>query len=159
MRYIIRLAKPNDLGEIIQLCSKHAAFEKIDYNANGKEDKLAQLLFCEHPNLSCFIVESSNSIIGYASFSKECSTWHATYFLHLDCLFIEENYRGLGIGKALLNSIIEYARKNKLNHLEWQTPSFNEAAIKFYNSIGAHAKQKLRYTLHLKQTNNEEISN
>jgi ribosomal protein S18 acetylase RimI-like enzyme len=147
MDYKIRTATPNDLIEIIQLCIEHAAYEKANYEPSGKTEKLRKMLFCEEPQLHCLIVEINSEIVGYATFSNECSTWNADYYTHMDCLFLREQFRGFGIGEALINEIITQSKLKNTHHIEWQTPTFNERAIKFYNRIGAISKEKLRFTL------------
>ena len=147
MHYIIREASAEDIHSIIELCMEHAAYEQANYNSNGKAEKLAAMLFYPNPKLHCAVAECENKIIGYTSFSKECSTWHAAYYIYMDCLFLKDTYRGFGIGKALVNKVIEYAKQSNTHHIEWQTPSFNKRAIEFYERIGAIATEKIRFTL------------
>jgi GNAT superfamily N-acetyltransferase len=147
MNYTIRKAKESDLAEIILLCKEHATYERADYERLGKAEKLYNMLFCENPHLHCLIVECNTEIVGYAAFSKECSTWNAAYYVYMDCLFIREKFRGFGIGAALVEEIVEFSKRVNAHHIEWQTPVFNERAIKFYNRIGATGKEKMRFTL------------
>jgi GNAT superfamily N-acetyltransferase len=147
IQYKIRNALPKDIPDIIKCCIEHAAYEKATYDPIGKADKLNNMLFGADAVLQCLLVESENEIIGYISFSRECSTWSAAYYVHMDCLYVMEHYRGNGIGEALVHRIIAYAKQINANHIEWQTPVFNERAIKFYKRIGAIAKEKLRFTL------------
>lgn len=64
--------------------------------------------------------------------------------------FLKENFRGHGIGEAMVNKMVDYAKVVNANHIEWQTPVFNTRAIKFYNRIGATSKEKIRFTLNYK---------
>lgn len=150
MNYIIRKATPADITDIVALCAAHAGYEKANYNPTGKAESLEKMLFCDNPQLNCLIAESNNKIIGYATFSSECSTWNAAYYTYMDCLFLYEAYRGFGIGEALVNEIILHSNKANAHHIEWQTPVFNERAIRFYNRIGAASNEKLRFTLTFK---------
>lgn len=147
MNYNIRKVLPADVADVVALCVAHAEYEKANYEPKGKAERLEKMLFCQTPHLHCLIVESNNEIIGYATFSNECSTWNAANYTHMDCLFLYEEYRGLGIGEALVNKIIQHSKMENAHHLEWQTPIFNERAIRFYNRIGATSKEKLRFTL------------
>lgn len=147
MNYTIRVAKPSDIAEIIQLCAEHAAYEKAAYSPNGKSDKLAHYLFSDTPRLYCIIAEIENKIVGYATYMFEFSTWDASLYVHMDCLFLRESYRGFGIGEALVDKIKAEAKQNNCSLIQWQTPVFNERAIKFYYRIGATSKEKLRMYL------------
>jgi ribosomal protein S18 acetylase RimI-like enzyme len=147
MNYNIRKAIPADINEITALCVAHAEYEKANYEPKGKTESLEKMLFCQNPQLHCLIAESNKKIIGYTTFSSECSTWNASHYTHMDCLFLYEAFRGLGIGEALVNEIILHSKMENAHHIEWQTPVFNERAIRFYNRIGATSKEKLRFTL------------
>lgn len=149
IKYTLRKAIPSDMEEIINLCMAHAAYEQSEYQKEGKALKLSNMLFGIHAQLHCLLFEHENKIIGYSTFSKECSTWYAAYYVHMDCLFLYEEYRGNGIGKALVNEIVKFAQQENAHHIEWQTPVFNERAINFYNCIGATSKEKLRFTLNI----------
>jgi RimJ/RimL family protein N-acetyltransferase len=39
------------------------------------------------------------------------------------------------------------ARALGLTEVQWQTPSWNEGAIRFYDRLGARARAKTRFTL------------
>lgn len=147
MNYIIRQAKPTDISEIIQLCAEHAEYEKASFSSEGKAQKLAQFFFDKNPKAYCLIAESENQIVGYATYSFEFSTWDAELYTHMDCLFLRDFARGFGIGEALVEQIKTAAKENNCTIIQWQTPQFNERAIKFYYRIGATSKEKLRMYL------------
>lgn len=147
MNYSIRKAKPSDISEIIQLCAEHAEYEKASFSSEGKAEKLSQLLFGKNPRAYCLMAESENQIVGYATYSFEFSTWDAELYTHMDCLFLRDFARGFGIGEALVHQIKKAAKENNCTIIQWQTPQFNERAIKFYYRIGATSKEKLRMYL------------
>jgi ribosomal protein S18 acetylase RimI-like enzyme len=147
MNYKIRPAQPADMEEIITLCAEHAEYEKANYDPVGKLEKLSALLFGKNPPLYCWVAETNDYIVGYATFSYEYSTWYAHYYTHLDCLFLRPPYRGYGIGSSMVNEIISQSKLKNAHHIEWQTPVFNKRAIEFYQKIGATSKEKLRFTL------------
>ena len=46
-------------------------------------------------------------------------------------------YRGMGIGKALITNLAQIAIARKYGRFEWSVLDWNEPAIAFYNRIGA----------------------
>ncbi|MBP8033618.1 MAG: GNAT family N-acetyltransferase [Bacteroidia bacterium] len=154
MNYTIRNATPADLPEIIKLCAEHAAYEKAEYSGLGKAENLNAIFFLEMPKAFCLIVENESGILGYATYSFEFSTWDAEFYTHMDCLYLRDNYRGFGIGEALIKEIAKAAKANGCTVLQWQTPVFNERAIKFYYKVGATSKEKLRLYLNETTINN-----
>lgn len=149
MEYVIRNCELKDLADLVTLCAKHAAYEKSEYCEAEKESKLRQALFSDNAPLHCWLVVVDNNIAGYATYTFDFSTWNAGYFLHLDCLYLEEHVRGAAIGKEIINNLICEAKKRDCVNIQWQTPVFNERAIRFYRRMGARSTAKQRFTLSL----------
>ncbi len=81
---------------------------------------------------------------------KQFSTWDAEFYIYMDCLFMDDKFRGFGIGEELVNRIKKETKENGCSHIQWQTPVFNKRAMKFYDRIGAQSKSKARYFLGVK---------
>lgn len=149
MEYKIRDCKPTDLDVLVVLCGKHADYEKADYKTEGKKERLQTALFSENRMLYGIVAEVEDIIIGYATYTFDFSTWDAQKFIYLDCLYLEEGYRNFGIGKALLEKVKTIGEAAHCVNMQWQTPDFNENAIRFYKRIGGTGKNKVRFTLPL----------
>jgi L-amino acid N-acyltransferase YncA len=149
MNYLIRDCQSTDVNTVVQLCQKHADYERAHFNPIGKEDGLKKALFCEQPQLFCLVVETNETIVGYASYTFDFSTWDASTFMYMDSLYLEEDVRGSGIGEAIIQKLKQIATDNNCINIQWQTPKFNERAIKFYHRIGGTGKEKMRFFLDL----------
>lgn len=145
MKYIIRKAMPTDIEEIINLCAEHSEYEQASYSREGKAEQLASYLFSQQSRLFCLIVENSSGILGYATYLFDYSTWDACFFTYMDCLYLRPEFRGAGIGQALIEEIEKQSRLNGITQIQWHTPVFNTRAIKFYHRIGASSKEKTRF--------------
>lgn len=146
---IVRLAKPEDLGQIVALMHQHAAYEKADPLAADLGDRLAPLLFggAQPARIGCFVgVSETGAVLGYATVTVDLSSWHASEFLYLDCLFVTEEARGRGTGAQLMEAISMYAASRGMGAIQWQTPDWNAGAIRFYDRWGATRTAKQRYT-------------
>ncbi|MFD0077713.1 GNAT family N-acetyltransferase [Streptomyces sp. NPDC127166] len=145
----VRHARPEDLPRVVELITEHAAYEKAAPPAPGLTDRLAALLFGpEPPRLRCFVAAlPDGTLAGYATCAPELSTWDGTEYLHMDCLYLTEPSRGHGLGPLLMEALRTEARTLGLPELQWQTPTWNENAIRFYDRLGATSKEKRRYTL------------
>lgn len=141
-----------DLPKLVDLCSKHSEFEQSNYDSTGKEDLLKKAIFSDQPKLFCFVIESSKKLQGYFSYTFDYSTWDAQTFLYLDCLYLEPEFRGHRIGEIVFDKLIEVAKQNHCVNIQWQTPIFNERAIKFYNRICGSGKEKVRFYIDTNQT-------
>ena len=148
--YTLRFAIKSDLNNLVGLCERHAVFEQSEYDATNKKELLDSHLFKKDPSLFCLVVEYKKELIGYATYMKQFSTWDAEFYIYMDCLFMDDKFRGFGIGEELVNRIKKETKENGCSHIQWQTPEFNKRAMKFYDRIGAQSKSKARYFLGLK---------
>ncbi|MDX3771758.1 MULTISPECIES: GNAT family N-acetyltransferase [unclassified Streptomyces] len=143
---VIRPATEADLPAIAHLCAAHAAFERAGAVSADLATRLKPVLFSARPRAWCLGVDHGGELIGYATCSREFSTWQATDYVHLDCLFVTEPHRGEGWGKALLNAVKKTAAHGAAQ-VQWQTPDWNTDAIRFYRRAGAQALPKVRFSL------------
>lgn len=147
LNYLIRTCEPHDLHALVELCAAHARFEQATYTKVGKEELLRKALFQETPSLFCWVVEMEGLLAGYTTYTFDYSTWDAQRFLYLDCLYLEPAARGRGIGEEIIKRLQHTAREEGCVNLQWQTPSFNEKAIRFYRRIGGFPKEKIRFSI------------
>ncbi len=148
-RYAIRDICEDDIDALISICREHALYEKSQYDAGGKADRLRCALFAPEPRLYAWVAEAGGELIGYATATIDFSTWSAQTFLHMDCLFVRDGWRNAGVGVALLNRVVEHAREVKTSEIQWQTPEWNEGASRFYRRCGAIEILKRRFHLHI----------
>ncbi|MDG4865839.1 GNAT family N-acetyltransferase, partial [Streptomyces sp. T-3] len=128
----------------------HAEYEKAAPPAADLAERLAGPLFGGDgpPRLYCLVAEAADgALVGYATCAPEFSTWEGRAYLHMDCLFLRSGQRGLGLGPLLVEAVVAQARALGLDEVQWQTPVWNEGAIRFYERLGAKGKEKLRYAL------------
>ena len=57
--------------------------------------------------------------------------------IYLEDLYVQEQYRGKGFGKAMLVYLARLAVARKCGRLEWWVLDWNEPAIQFYKKLGA----------------------
>ncbi|MFI8825739.1 GNAT family N-acetyltransferase [Streptomyces sp. NPDC053431] len=146
---VARRAHPEDLPRVAELAAEHAAYEKAAPPHPDLAARLHGLLFAtESPRLRCLVAElPDGTVAGYATCSLELSTWEAAEYLHMDCLYLTETARGHGLGALLMAAIRREARALGVTRVEWQTPTWNDGAIRFYDRLGATSKEKRRFSL------------
>lgn len=145
----VRHARRADLPRIVELAAEHAAYEQASPPVPDLAERLDALLFgTPAPRLRCLLAElPGGEVVGYASCSPELSTWQGQEYLHLDCLFLLPAARGSGLGVLLMDAVAAQARQLGITEVQWQTPDWNEGAIRFYDRLGARARTKQRYSL------------
>ena len=149
MKYQIVKPEKDKIEKILDLCEAHATFEECEYEREDKASRLSFDIFSDDPKLYCLVAVIGEKYVGYITWMKQYSTWDAKEYLYMDCLFLDDDYRGYGIGEALVDNMKEYGKKENIDLVQWQTPDFNVRAIKFYTRIGAYSKSKERFFLHI----------
>ncbi|MDG2396907.1 MAG: GNAT family N-acetyltransferase [Flavobacteriaceae bacterium] len=144
----LRYVKPNEMDQLVDLCEAHAIFERAEFTKEGKSKKLLNDLFSKSPELFCLVLESKNELLGYMSFMKQYSTWHASNYIYMDCLFLKDKIRGKGFGEKLMKKLQEESKSLNCDFIQWQTPDFNKRAIKFYKRMGGISLNKKRFFLY-----------
>ena len=100
--------------------------------------------FGPNPAFQGLIAERGRRALAYALYAFDYSTDTGSKTLFLHDLFVRSNYRGLGIGEALMQRLMEIcidAGGTSMNWFVWHT---NESAIRFYEHMGAHSVDTVR---------------
>ncbi len=140
----IRPARAEDTPLIYQFIYELAEFEQLSHEVVATEKDVRQSLFGQTPRAFCMIAEWEGKPAGFALFFYNYSTFLAKNGLYLEDLYVREEMRGKGIGKALLAHLAAKAKAEGCGRLEWWVLDWNKASIDFYESLGARAMNEWR---------------
>lgn len=136
MGTLIRRAEKKDMPAVLELIHELARFENEPKAVQITVETLEQEGFGDHPLFTCFVAELDGAIEGMALAYYRFSTWKGRT-LHLEDLIVREEKRGTGLGGALFQKIIEFAKEENLKRAEWVVLDWNQHAIDFYERSGA----------------------
>lgn len=144
----IRLVVQSDLDQLEEICRQHATFEQASWKTCvNRIGKWSVQLLSSKPRARCWVAVQDTMICGYVACSMEYSLWLAGEYLNMDCLFVVETHRNQGLGTLLMAKVLAFAQENQIQHLEWQTPTWNIPAIQFYRLKGASYTGKCRFSM------------
>jgi GNAT superfamily N-acetyltransferase len=83
-----------------------------------------------------FCAVEDGEIVGFASLSMKYSLWQEALLANLDELVVDEAQRGQGIGGALLDYIVDVARKTGCSRIELDSAFHRTEAHEFYERRG-----------------------
>src|SRR5215469_17108865 len=109
MATMIRPATRSDVGTILSFIRALAAYEREPHAVVATEDDLLRDGFGEQPYFYCLIAEQDGAPAGFAFYFFDYSTWLGRPGIYLEDLFVHPEFRGLGIGKALLQRVAAIA--------------------------------------------------
>ena len=136
MGFVIRPGTAEDMSTVWSLIRELASFENEPEAVEVSVEDLIKDGFGEKPLFKTFVAEYEGEIVGMALFYPRYSTWKGPT-VHLEDLIVTESKRGLKIGRALYDSVLEYSYNLGVKRVEWAVLDWNEPAIDFYESTGA----------------------
>jgi len=133
----VRPATPADTALIFGLIVDLARYEKLAHTLDSTPDLIASALSGAHPRLFCEIAEWNGTPVGFALWFYNFSTFRGRHGIFLEDLFVREDFRGKGLGKALLAALARRCHEEDLPRLEWSVLDWNTPSIEFYRAQGA----------------------
>lgn len=134
----IRRAQPEDGATIADLVRALARYEKLEHEALATAEDFARDL-ADPGGPRALIAERGGAPCGFALYFFNYSTFLGRRGLYLEDLFVREEMRGQGVGKALLIELARLARDHGCGRMEWSVLDWNAPAIAFYKSLGSVA--------------------
>lgn len=134
---MIRPAIPQDTPVIARLIRGLAEYERLADKVELDEDRLREHLFGPRPFAEVLLAEDNGSVVGFALFFHNYSTFAGRPGLYLEDLFVEPDHRGKGHGRALLAEVARRAVERGCGRMDWVVLNWNKPAIDLYNAMGA----------------------
>lgn len=133
----IRQATEADVPLILKFIRDLAIYEKLEHKVVATEQGLRQTLF-GNPRFAEVVFASVDGVeAGFALFFHNYSTFLGAPGIYLEDLFVKPEFRGRGIGKALLAHLAKLAKDRGCGRVEWAVLDWNTPSIDFYKSLGA----------------------
>ncbi len=133
----LRSAGAADAAVIHELILALADYEKLRAAVVVTVEDLSAALAGTPPAVEVILAEWLGEVAGFALYFHNFSTFAGRRGLYLEDLFIRPEYRGHGIGLALLTHLATLAVKRGCARMEWVVLDWNRPAIDFYSKLGA----------------------
>jgi GNAT superfamily N-acetyltransferase len=133
----IRLARPEDVPVVLSLVRELADYERSLESVQATQADLQLALFGGSPAAYCHVAEIDGTVVGFALWFLNFSTWVGRHGIYLEDLYVQPASRGSGVGRDLLTTLVDIARQRGYGRVEWSVLDWNVDAQGFYRSIGA----------------------
>ena len=133
----IRPATEEDVPLILSFIRELAGYERLSHEVSVTEDLLRFHLFGEKRGAEVVIGQHADEPAGFALFFHNFSTFLGRPGIYLEDLYVKPEFRGKGIGRAMLVYLAGLAKERDCGRLEWSVLDWNEPAIILYRGIGA----------------------
>jgi len=141
----IRFAQKQDVAGILSLLkqvgSVHHQGRPDLFRSNAQKYGASQVLaMLDSSEKPIFVAVEDDKVLGYGFCQMQRHPQDPVLCdvltLYIDDLCVDENIRGKGIGKAIYEAIVRYAKMRKCYNITLNVWACNENAMGFYKSLG-----------------------
>jgi GNAT superfamily N-acetyltransferase len=137
MNFNIRHAQREDCSAMLELILELAVYEKAPDEVTVDPFHFEESGFGLNPVWWAFVVENQEKkVVAFALYYIRYSTWKGQV-MYLEDILVTEALRGKGIGKMLIERLIQEAKEKGFKRMTWQVLDWNEPAINFYKKFSA----------------------
>jgi GNAT superfamily N-acetyltransferase len=132
-------ATVEDTAAILDLIRELADYERLLDEVRITADDIRRDLFGARPYAEAVMASEGATVVGFALFFHNYSTFSGRHGLYLEYQFVRPEYRNRGYGEALLRYLARQALERGCARFEWSVLDWNTPAIGFYRKLGAVA--------------------
>jgi GNAT superfamily N-acetyltransferase len=133
----IKPATASEVSVVFSFIKKLARYERLSHEVVATEELLRETLFGSRRTVEVAIGYLDTKPVGFVLFFHNYSTFLGRAGLYIEDLFVEEEFRRRGYGRALLSYVASVAKQRQCGRLEWSVLDWNQPAIDFYKKLGA----------------------
>ncbi len=139
----IRMATESDLTQLAQLFDAYRQFYKQPADLERARDFIGERL---NRNDSWLLVaQSQDDLIGFCQMYPSFSSTNTSRIAILNDLFVAQNARSKGVGKDLMRTAEDLAKKLGLSALELSTAIDNQTAQSLYKQLDWQLDKEFYY--------------
>lgn len=137
----LRLAplRQADFDAWLRLWQSYLSFYQTDLPMSTTEKTWQNLLDNTIPiyGFAAYLKISNQpeQLVGFTHVVLHPNTWNTNECCYLEDLYVDEGVRGLGVGRALIEHIYDFASMKGCNRVYWTTQEGNAPARKLYDSL------------------------
>jgi GNAT superfamily N-acetyltransferase len=133
-RVDVRPIHRRELEELLPLVAGYQRFYGAEPDGERNRRFFSRFL---HPSDEGLLLGAwvNGALAGFATLYWFFSSTKATDSVLMNDLFVRDDIRGAGIGRVLIQSALDEARRRGAAHLEWYTGPDNVTAQRLYDSL------------------------
>jgi GNAT superfamily N-acetyltransferase len=149
MDIIIRPPLRSERAEWNDLWIAYLAFYETEPPPEGAEILWDRILD-PSSSIECHVAEQDGRLVGLVHFLSREDTWDSRLMCYLEDLYVDESHRSDGIGRKLINSVVEMAEQRGWAGVYWTTAEDNHAARGLYDKLTGGPSGFIQYEIDVK---------
>ncbi len=142
--FTIRSGRREDAADAARLwmqsAKEHTSHDPI-YTTSPSAERVMQRFLADLTSSShafLFVAEYDGRTVGFVSgeLRESSPTFRPKTWASVDDVFVESNYRNLGVGRALVEGVKAWAKERGADGISLQVAAANARARKFYEDLG-----------------------
>lgn len=143
----ITVVGESDLPDLMPLMRGYCDFYRVDPADADLTAMMRALIADPREGLQLIARDEARAAVGFATVFWTWQTLYAARVGVLNDLFVTEQTRGTGAGRALIDRCLQLCRERGAQKLVWETAPDNVTAQRLYDGIGAEKSSWLTYEL------------
>ena len=139
MDLLLRDLDEADKPQWLKLWAGYLSFYEQEL-AQEQTELTWQRLLHARDGLHAIVAESAGELVGLAHYFWTPSTWQENKDLYLEDLFVSPTIRGNGVGRTLIQALVDICLKAGGSKVHWQTHRSNKAAIALYEKLAQQSE-------------------
>lgn len=139
MDLLLRDLRPEDKPQWLELWARYLLFYEQELSEEQTELTWQRLLHAKD-GLHAVVAEVDSQLVGLAHYYWTPSTWQQNKDLYLEDLFVSPSVRGGGVGRKLIQALVDICLKAGGSKVHWQTHHTNKTAIALYEKVAKQSE-------------------
>ena len=129
-----RKATIQDLPQLAELFDQYRVFYHKESDISAAENFLKERI--ENKDSEIFVAENEGKLVGFVQLYPLFSSTRMKRYWLLNDLYVNENYRGKGFSKKLIEDTKQLARSTEASGILLETGKSNDVGNQLYPSCG-----------------------
>lgn len=143
----IRYVETGDFTDWQRLWLGFLAYHDVSLSTEHTQ-KVWQRLLNKSDPICALVAQIDGKIVGFTHFFFHRNTWSGGDYCYLEDLFVDQNIRARGVGRALIEAVGNVAREKGASKIYWNTHDDNDTARRLYDKI-ANLTDFIQYEIKL----------
>src|SRR5256712_8139303 len=140
----LRKASAQDIPQILSFIRELADYERAPNAVSCTEKDLHRDGFGSNPKFRVIMAEWNGEPAGMAFFFYNYSTWQGRTGIFIEDLFVRPQFRGKGIGMALVALLAHFAIAEHCHGVLWDVLAWNKHAVDVDHRLSSKIREGWR---------------